>query len=224
MGQGAGPLDVVGGAGGDVAQHQALRHPAAEKGGDLILQIALGEVGAVLLRQGDGHAAGLAPGNDGDLAHGVVVGQAVHHDGMARLVIGRQLPLVLGDDAAVLLGPGDDLDLRRPDILHAEVRGVLPGGQQGRLVEEVLQVRAGEARGAPGDVRQVHILGQGLVLGVDLQDLLPAPDVRQAHVDLPVEAAGAQQGGVQDIRPVGGRQDHHALVAAEAVHLHQELV
>ena len=48
--------------------------------------------------------------------------------------------------------------------------------------------------------------------------------VRPAHEHLPVKPAGPQQGGVQDIRPVGGRQDHHALVAGEAVHLHQQLV
>ena len=59
---------------------------------------------------------------------------------------------------------------------------------------------------------------------MDLQDLLPALDVGQAHIDLPVEPAGTQQGGVQDILAVGGRHDDDALVAGKAVHLHQQLV
>ena len=65
---------------------------------------------------------------------------------------------------------------------------------------------------------------RGLALGVDLQDLLPAPDVGQAHVHLPVEPTGPQQRRVQHIRPVGGRQDHHTFVSGKAVHLHQQLI
>ncbi len=44
-----------------------------------------------------------------------------------------------------------------------------------------------------------YVLRQGLLPGVDLQDLLPAPDVGQSHIDLPVKPAGPQQGGVQDV-------------------------
>ena len=42
------------------------------------------------LRQGDGHAAGLAPGDDGDLMHRVLGGQLVDDHGVARLVIGGE--------------------------------------------------------------------------------------------------------------------------------------
>ena len=98
------------------------------------------------------------------------------------------------------------------------------GGQEGGLVHQILQVGAGEAAGGLGDDRQVHILAQGLVPAVDLQDGLPAPDVGQAHVHLTVEPAGAQQGGVQDVHPVGGGHDDDPLVGGKAVHLHQELV
>ncbi len=60
--------------------------------------------------------------------------------------------------------------------------------------------------------------------GVHPEDLLPALDVRQAHIHLPVKPAGAQQGAVQDIGPVGGRDHDDPLVGAKAVHLHQQLV
>ena len=148
----------------------------------------------------------------------------MHHHSVARLVIGGQLTLVLGDHPAFLLRSGDDLDLRVLQILHGDELLIFPGGQQGSLVDEVLQVRAGETRSAPGQLAQVHILRQGLALGVDLQDLLPAPDVGQAHVHLPVEPTGPQQRRVQHIRPVGGRQDHHTFVSGKAVHLHQQLI
>ena len=59
---------------------------------------------------------------------------------------------------------------------------------------------------------------------VDVQDLLAAADVGQLDIDLAVEAARAQQGGVQDVGPVGGRDHDHAQVGFEAVHLDQHLV
>ena len=63
-GNGGGPLQVVGGAGGDVSQHQFLGHSAAQEGGDAVGELPLGLVHLVLLRQGDGHAAGSPSGDD----------------------------------------------------------------------------------------------------------------------------------------------------------------
>ena len=101
---------------------------------------------------------------------------------------------------------------------------ILPGCQQCALVDEVLQIRAGEARSALSQLTEAHVLRKGFPLGVDLQDLLPALDVRQTYIHLPVKPSGPQQCGVQHIRPVGGGQDHHALVGGKAVHLYQKLV
>jgi hypothetical protein len=46
----------------------------------------------------------------------------------------------------------------------------------------------------------------------------------QGHHDLAVEAAGAQQGRVEDVGPVGGRDHDDALGGLEAVHLVEHLV
>ena len=59
---------------------------------------------------------------------------------------------------------------------------------------------------------------------MDPEDLFPALHIGRAYVHLTVKPSGAEQRRVQDVLPVGGRQDHHALVAAEAVHFHQQLV
>lgn len=61
-------------------------------------------------RQADGHAAGLPPGNDGDLMHRVLARQVVHHHGVAGLMEGRELTLLLRDDPAVLFRAGNNLD------------------------------------------------------------------------------------------------------------------
>ncbi len=75
-----------------------------------------------------------------------------------------------------------------------------------------------------GQVVQVDDLGQRLAAGVDLQDLGAALAVGAVDHDLAVEAAGAQQRGVQDVGPVGGRDQDDVVGHREPVHLHQELV
>jgi hypothetical protein len=97
-------------------------------------------------------------------------------------------------------------------------------GQYCRLVEEVFQIRSGKARCSAGNAVQIHIVAQRLAAGMDLQYGLSAAYIRQAHIHLPVEAAGAQQGVIQNIGAVGGRHNDYALVVAEAVHLNKELV
>ena len=59
---------------------------------------------------------------------------------------------------------------------------------------------------------------------MDLQDLLAALDVRQTDIDLTVEAAGAEQGLIEDVGTVGGRHDDDAVVGLKSVHLNEELV
>ena len=156
--------------------------------------------------------------------HRIVLGQRPHYHGVTRLVIRSQLPLLLGDHAAVLLGTGDHLDDRLVDGRLVNSHLVLTACQQRRLIQQIFQIRAGKAGGTLGHLTEIHILRQRLIVGVNGQDLLAALDVGQAHVDLAVKPSGAQQRGVQDIHPVGGGQHHNALVGAEAVHLHQQLI
>ena len=56
-----------------------------------------------------------------------------------------------------------------------------------------------------------------------LQDLSPALVIRQRDVDQLIQSAGTQDGGVDDIRPVGGANDEHVLLGPHSVHLCQDL-
>ena len=57
-----------------------------------------------------------------------------------------------------------------------------------------------------------------------LQNGLAAAPVRTADVDLPVKAAGTEQGGIENVLPVGCGDDDDALVGREAVHLDEKLI
>ena len=223
-GDGRGLANVAGGAGGDVLEAQLLRHPAAQVGHDLLEHLVAGHVVLVVRREADGDAARAASGHDGHLVHRIVVGQVVDHHGVAGLVDGGEPPLVGRHHVAALFRPRDDLEHGALQVLVGEARALRPGGQQRRLVEEVLEIRPGEARGGAGGGAEVHVLGEGLVLGVYLQNGLAAAPVGSAHIDLPVEPSRTQQRRVENVLAVGGSHDDDALVLAEAVHLHQKLV
>ncbi len=57
-----------------------------------------------------------------------------------------------------------------------------------------------------------------------LEDPLTALEVGRVHADLPVEATGAQQRGVEDVGTVGRRDHDDVRVRVEAVHLDEHLV
>jgi hypothetical protein len=99
-----------------------------------------------------------------------------------------------------------------------------PGRHQGGLVDQVLEVRSGEAGGEVGQLQGVHVLGHGLAPQVHQEDLLALLQRGQTHHHLAVKAARAQKGGVQDVGAVGGRQDDDRGVLLKAVHLREDLV
>jgi hypothetical protein len=108
--------------------------------------------------------------------------------------------------------------------MHLDEVAALPGGQQRRLVDHVGQVGTGEAGRAAGDDRQVDVRGERLALGVHGEHRAPAFEVGPVDRDLPVEPAGPQQRRVEDVRPVGGRDEDDSALDVEAVHLDQQLV
>ena len=117
------------------------------------------------------------------------------------------------------------LSLAFSKSIHLDDAPVAARGEQRRLVDEVGQVGAGEARRAARDDVGVDVLADiGTLRMWTLQDLLAAADVGQRDVDLAVEAARTQQRRVEDVGTVGGGHHDHAEVGLEAVHLDQHLV
>ena len=150
--------------------------------------------------------------------------EVVADDRVAELVVGGDLPLLLGEETRLLLGAGDHahdpfLELVLLDHLLAAARR-----EQRSLVDEVRQVGAGEP-GRPGSQRvEIDLRRQRLALRVHLEDLLAPVAVGPVDDDLPVETAGTQQRRIEDVRPVGGRDQNDVVLQLEPVHLDEELV
>ena len=142
---------------------------------------------------------------------------------MARLVVG---------DQALLIRPKHDRPAEakhRPLDRFVEVHLchlilAFLRGDQGRLVGDVAQVGANEARGGAGDVVEIDTRSQAKIARVDFQDRLAANPVGRGDGDPPVEPPGTQQRGIEDFGAVGGGEHHDVLVRREAVHLGQDLV
>ena len=100
----------------------------------------------------------------------------------------------------------------------------MPGGQQRALVDHVGQVGAGEAGRPPGDYVQVHVRGEWLAAGVHLEDAARPARSGWATTICRSNRPGAEQRRVQDVRPVGRRDDDDAALDIEPVQLDQQLV
>ena len=143
---------------------------------------------------------------------------------VAGLVVGGGELLLLGHGHRAALGAHHDLVLGVLELGLRDEALVAARGQQGRLVDEVGEVGAGEAGRAARDHLGVDVGGERHLAHVHAQDLLAAEHVGVRHDDLAVEAAGTQQRGIEHVGPVGGGDDDDALVGLEAVHLDEQLV
>ena len=98
------------------------------------------------------------------------------------------------------------------------------GAEDRRLVADVREVGAGQAARLLGDEAEVDVLVQRLGARVDREDAAAAADVRRGDEDLAVEAARAQERGVELLEEVRRGHDDEAAARGEAVHLDEELV
>ena len=219
-----GLLDVVGGAGRRIAEHDLLGDAAAHAVDQIVEELVAGLVEAILGGHDHRVAQGAAARQDRHLRDRVRVVQGSCGQGVAGLVVGGHGLVVVVHDAGALLRARDYavdglVDGALVDELHVRTRG-----EQRGLVEDVRQVRTREAGGALGDLAQVDLLREGLALRVDLQDGLAALQVGGLDGDLAVKTARAQQRRVEDVGAVGRRDQDDVGALVEAVHLDEELV
>ena len=203
----------------------ALGGASAEKHRHLVLQLLARHQEAVLGRSLNRVAERAdAAWNDRDLVHRIAARQRKRDERVPHLVVRDDLAFLRIEQAIALLEAGDHALDRLVEIRHRDLVGAATGGEQRRLVDEVREIGAGEARRERGDLFELDVGRQLGLLEMDPQDLDAPLLVRAVDQDLAVEAAGAQQRRVEDLRPVGRREDDEAGAGIEAVHLDQQLI
>ena len=140
-------------------------------------------------------------------------------------LVGRHDALLLGGEDGVLLlvARDDHLDGFLQVGLGRALAAVAHRPQR-RLVDDVGKLRAGCAGCHARHAVEVHRALQPDLLGVHLQNFLAALQVGQLHGHAAVKASRTGQRRVEGLRTIRRRQDDHAVVALEAVHLGQQLV
>ena len=132
--------------------------------------------------------------------------------------------LFLRHHERLALGPDHDAIDRFVAIDHLDDALVAARREQRRFVEQVLQIRAGESGRAFGERLQRDFLAERLVARVHFENLLAAFEIGAVDDDLPVEAAGTQQRGIEHVGPVRRGDQNDAGVLIEPVHLDEQLV
>ena len=160
LGELGGPLDVVAGTGGDVADRDLLGDTAAEDHGEVVEHLAAWCRGTCPPRAGQRVAERAAARDDRDLVDRVGVGQHVADERVTGLVVRDDLLLLVGDQAALALRTGDDAVDGLFELDHVDLLLAVTRGEQRGLVDEVGEVGAGEARRAASEHLEVDVVGQ----------------------------------------------------------------
>ena len=207
-----------------VRNSELLADATAAAHRDRVDEVRLRAVEDVLLREAHRHAEGAPARDDAHLVERVRVREEQLEEGVPGLVPGRGLVFAARVARRLALAAPEHLVAR---LLEDRMRNrleALARGEERGLVDDVREVGAGVAARAAREALEVHVVRELHLRGVDREDGLAALERREVHVHLAVEAAGAQERGVEDVRAVRGGDHDHAVVRAEAVHLHEHRV
>ena len=122
---------------------------------------------------------------------------------MARLMERRNPLLVLADDQRLARNAHQNLVLCAFEIFVRDCLLIHPGGIQGRFVDQIGEVGAGESGRASSDHGNIDIFCQGDLADVNRQDAFAAPHVRAIDDDTAIKAARTKQRRIEHVRSVG---------------------
>ena len=150
--------------------------------------------------------------------------QKLRDDSVTGFVVRGQPLFLFADYLRLFLRSDQYLYRRFLEVVHTDKAFTLASREQRRFVQEIREVRAGEADRSLCERVKVYVFLKRLAVRVNLEYFLASVDIRVVYRDLAVKASGTQQRRVEYIRTVGRRDDDDSLVAAEAVHLDEQLV
>mmetsp|Transcript_31970 Transcript_31970/g.75966 ORF Transcript_31970/g.75966 Transcript_31970/m.75966 type:complete len:221 (+) Transcript_31970:65-727(+) len=116
-----------------------------------------------------------------------------------------------------------DLGDSHLEVLLGHVHASLSEGIHARLRAASLELGARGTAHRVGDLLEVYPAHEVHLARVDLEDVDPAALARVGELDLAVDAAGAQERGVEDVHAVGRHQHLDLVGGLEPVELVQEL-
>ena len=153
-----------------------------------------------------------------------MVRQEAADDGMATLVIRGQLGFTPRHDPTPALWSGAHAIDSFLELGHGDGCFVASGGKNRRFVEDIGEVGSGKSRRLPGQCLKRDVWLQRFATRMHVENRLSTAYVWRGNNDHSIETTRPQQGRVEDIRPIGRRDDNHASMVFKSVHFHQDLI
>ena len=188
-----GLLDIVGGASRHLTKDELLGRTATAVDGELVQDLLACGQEALILLDLHGVAQSTARAwHDGDLRDRRRALLASGNNGMADLMVGNDLLLVVGKHRGLTLLTGNNDLHRLLEVVLGCTLATFANGAQGALVDDIGQVGArGTGRGTGNRGQIDRRLGLH-TLGVELEDVLTAGQIGQLDGDAAVKTTGAQ--------------------------------
>ena len=165
-----------------------------------------------------------AAGENGHLVQRVGMRQDRGEHGVSALVVRRGSLLFGIEDQAFTASTEHDAVARVLEVDALDVGRATANGEQRCFVHEVGKVGATHSRRGLGHRVEIDVVAHALPSRVNLEDCQTLFHFGEWNDDLAVEAAGTQQGGVENVGPVGGRHHDDSFGGLEAIHLGEHLV
>mmetsp|Transcript_10690 Transcript_10690/g.27212 ORF Transcript_10690/g.27212 Transcript_10690/m.27212 type:complete len:286 (-) Transcript_10690:281-1138(-) len=108
------------------------------------------------------------------------------------------------------------------EVVVLDLHSSLAEGEEAGLGADGLDVGAGKFVLGHDELLEVDVVGEVHAAGVDAEDVALGLDVGEGEFDLAVDAAGADEGGVEGFHLVGGHDDLDVAALVEAVELVEE--
>ena len=146
------------------------------------------------------------------------------HCGMPCFVESNGALLLVGDEFVFLFQTTHDPINGVQKVLLAHLACISSRGNQGSFIANVGDVCSAESRSLTGQKVYINAVVGFQRSQVHVKNGFPFLEVRHVHIDLPVKTTSTHEGAVQNVSPVGGRQNDDTTVCAKSIHLRQQLV
>ncbi len=156
--------------------------------------------------------------------HRVRAGEQHTDQSVAGLVVCGIATLFHRHDHRAPFRAHHDLVLGELEIALLDLFLVAARRQQRGLIHQVFEIRTGKTRRRAREAIERDLIGKRDLARMHPQNSFAPFNVRPRHHDAPIETAGPEQCGIEDIGTVGRGNQDHALVRFEAVHLDQQLI
>ncbi|GBD37274.1 hypothetical protein HRbin36_02404 [bacterium HR36] len=195
-------------AGIRLAINQAVSGATPHEDGEPGLKIGFVVVEAFLFGDIEVDAESLAARNDAHFERFIGVGHEPGDQSVSCFVVGG-FAFVFGGENFLAFSTDQDFIECPLEIVAVNLAFALPRGQKGSFIDQVTKIGSRRSDQCAGDLFEIDIGSQGLVAGVYLEDFEPASPIGTVNSDMAVEAAWTQQGGIEHVGAVGGRDDDH---------------